>query len=118
VSTGSDIALLTCMAAFGHGPNSPLVFVYFVIIALSALRFQLPLIWCATLGSMLGYLLLLGLADKTWFDNDHVVPVIEQLVVLLSLAWTGIMVGQVVRRVRALADDYAHRLEAARKQAP
>jgi hypothetical protein len=34
----------------------------------------------------------------------------EQLLTLVSLAITGIVVGQVVRRVRALASEYAQRL--------
>ncbi len=112
VSTGCDIVLLTALASIGSKANSPLVFAYFVIIALAAMRFSLRLIWCATLGGMLGYLALVGLTDTKWFDADHAVPVVTQLVVLLSLALTGIMLGQVIRRVRALADEYAQRLTA------
>jgi hypothetical protein len=112
VSTGCDVVLLTALASLGGKANSPLVFVYFVIIALAAMRFSLRLIWCATLGGMLGYLALVGLTDTKWFDSEHAVPVVTQLVVLLSLALTGIMLGQVIRRVRALADEYAQRLTA------
>lgn len=114
VSTGCDIVLLTALAAQGGKAQSPLVMVYFVIIALAAVRFSLRLIWCATFGCMLAYLALVGMTDPTWFDKVHTVPVVEQLVTLLGLALTGIMLGQVIRRVRSLAEDYARRLEATR----
>jgi hypothetical protein len=89
---------------------------YFLIIALSALRFSLGLVWFTTLGVMVGYWLLVGLEDaKTsrWFDSQHAVPPVTQLITLLSLGLTGIVIGQVVRRVKALAEEYA-----ARKQKP
>src|SRR6185295_18246765 len=94
------------------GPNSPLVLAYFVIIALAALRFSLGLVWFSTLGAMAGYWLLVGLEDaKTsrWFDAQHAVPPVTQLITLLSLGLTGIVIGQVVRRVRAIADEYSAR---------
>jgi hypothetical protein len=39
------------------------------------------------------------------------VPRYEQLTLLVALALTGVILGQVVRRVRALADDFRRRLE-------
>lgn len=113
-STACDIALLTALASLGSGPSSPLVLGYFLIIAMAALRFSLALIWFATLASMLAYLGLIGLKDEKWFDPQHVVPPVTQLVTLLSLALTGIVLGQVVRRVRLLATDYAQRLVGAK----
>jgi type II secretory pathway component PulC len=71
------------------------------------------LVWFATLGSMVGYLALVGLADKKWFDQEHAVPVITQVITVLSLALTGIVLGQIVRRARALAEEYAMRKERA-----
>ena len=119
ISTGCDLVLLTGLAIVGGGPASPLVFVYFLIIALAALRFQLRLVWFATLGAMLGYVALLARFDEgQWFDAEHPVPVAEELVVLLSLALVGIMLGQVIRRAGALADDYARRLASIEKGSP
>lgn len=112
ISTSADILLLTTLAAVGRGPASSLVFVYFLIIALAALRFNLPLVRYATIGCMLGYIALLGNADSSWFDAEHVVPVAEELIMLVSLALTGIVIGQVIRRVRALAGAYAKRMDA------
>jgi hypothetical protein len=113
VSTGCDILLLTSLAALNApGPFSPLVLGYFLIIAMAALRFSLGLVWFATLASMGAYWSLVGLVDKSWFDADHTVPPSRQLVTLLSLALTGIVIGQVVRRVKGMASDYAQRLAA------
>jgi hypothetical protein len=112
LSVGVDIVLLSALASLGSGPHSPLVYAYFLIIVLAGLRFSLPLVWCATAGSMAGYLALVGLADKDgWFNATHVVEPVEQLVMLLSLALCGVVLGQVIRRVRGLADEYAARLE-------
>ena len=118
VSTACDILLLTSLAALNApGPFSPLVLGYFLIIAMAALRFSLPLVWFTTLASMLGYWLLVGLVDQKWFDSDHAVPPARQLVTLLSLGFTGVVIGQVIWRVKSLASDYAQRLAAAEKTA-
>jgi hypothetical protein len=118
VSTGCDLLLLTALASVSHGaksdapdgPESPLVLVFFLIMALASLRLSLRLVWFATLGSMLGYLALVGLADKKWFDQEHAVPLVTQAITVLSLALTGIVLGQMIRRVRSLAEDYATRM--------
>jgi len=121
VSTACDIALLTALAALNEpGAFSPLVLGYFLIIAMAALRFSLGLVWFSTLSSMLGYWALVGLVDmKTsrWFDGQHAVPPARQLVTLLSIGLTGIVIGQVVRRVEGVASDYARRLVAAEGKA-
>lgn len=112
ISTGCDLLLLTCAILMAAGPRSPLVAAYFLVIALSALRFNLPLVRFATVGALAGYLVLLGRAR--WFGSpdgpDLRVPRYHELIVLLAIALTGIILGQVVRRVRILAEDYAARL--------
>ncbi len=119
-STACDVLLLTALAALAGGPFSALVHVYFLVIVLAALRFSLGLVWFATIAGMAGYWALVGLEDsKTsrWFDANHVVPPTTQLVTLLSLAMTGVVLGQVVRRVKGMAEDYARRMAAAEKTA-
>jgi hypothetical protein len=115
VSTACDLALLTALAALAAGPHSRLVLAYFLILAMAALRHSLGLIWFATLGAMLCYWLLVGIADgrtSRWFDGEHAVAPVEQLVTLVSLGLTGVIVGQVVRRSKAMAAEYAQRLAA------
>lgn len=122
VSTGCDLLLLTALASVEHGngnpapdgPESPLVLVFFLILALAALRFSLGLIWFATLGSMVGYMALVGLADKTWFDAEHAVPPVTQLITVASLALTGVVLGQLVRRTKSLAEDFEGRMRGAK----
>jgi len=109
-STACDIVLLTALAWLAGGATSSITRAFFLLIALSALRFNLGLVWFSTLGCMLGYEALVGMSDKTWFDAQHAIPPVENLIVLLSLGLTGIVLGQVIRRVRSLADDYASRL--------
>ena len=119
-TTACDILLLTALASLGAGPFSPLVLGYFLILALASLRFNLHLVWFATIASMLAYWSLVGLEDaKTsrWFDANHAVPPTTQLITLLSLALTGVIIGQVVRRVQGMAAEYAQRLAAAEKSA-
>jgi hypothetical protein len=91
------------------GPKSPLVVAYFLLIVLATLRFSPQLIWFATVGSMAGYLFLLGYAR--WFTPRNLrVPPHQQAIFLLALALTGIVLGQVTRRVRKMAVDYAARM--------
>jgi len=116
VSTGCDILLLTLILVVASGPSSPLVVGYFLLIALSALRFNLPLVRFATVGSMAGYLCVL--AHAKWFATDLRVPRYHQIIFLLALGLTGIVLGQVIRRVRHLAWEYAERLAAAGKSDP
>jgi len=119
ISTGCDLLLLTALASVDHGksspapdgPDSPLVLVYFLIVTLAALRISLGLVWFSTVGSVLGYLALVGLKDPKWFDQDHAVPMATQAITVLSLALTGIVLGQIVRRTRSLAEEYAIRKE-------
>ena len=78
---------------------------------------SLGLIWFATIASMLGYESLVGAVDKKWFDADHAVPVTTQLLTQLSLLLTGVVIGQVVRRVKGMAVEYAQRMAAVEKMA-
>jgi hypothetical protein len=115
-TTAIDLILLTAMIAAASGPRSPLVMGYFVILAVAALRLQVWLVWCATLGSLAGYLFLLGFAKwhDTWFSLPHrdlAVPRYTQLITLLALALTGITLGQMIRRVKAMCEDYSRRIQ-------
>lgn len=109
VSTALDITLLTVIIILADGPRSPLVVGYFLLIVLSGLRFHLVLVRCATVGSVVGYLVVSGYAR--WFAErgDLRVPRYHQIMLIVALALTGITLGQIIRRVRTLAVDYASR---------
>ena len=110
VTTTFDVGLLSIIAFLGSGPQSPLVFVYFVVIALAAIRFRLLLVWYTTILCMTCYLVLVASVDQSWFDSEHQTPVITQAVILLSLASIGIVLGQMIRSTRSMAAEYENRL--------
>lgn len=114
LTSGFDLALLTLLSAAGSGPASPLIFVFGIVIAMSAMRGSIRLIWCVTLGSMICYWSLVGLRDKNWFDTDHTTPPIQQMVVLLSLAATGIVLSQLVRMMRQVLNESGERVRLAK----
>jgi len=114
VATCLDVVLLTLLLMVADGPKSPLVVGFFLIPALATLRFQLRLVWFATIAAMLGYVWLLGWA--VWIEGARNVrvPRYHELIFLTALAMSGIVQGQVIRRVKSMAAEYARRLAAAR----
>jgi hypothetical protein len=108
LSTAADLLLLTCVLLLADGPRSPLLAGYFVVISLAALRFSLPLVRMAAGGAIVSYLVVIGEAWK--FRPALSVPRYHEAIMILALALTGVIVGQVVRRVRGFAEDYARRL--------
>jgi hypothetical protein len=117
LSTAADLVLLTVILVLADGPKSPLVVAYLLVIVLALLRFSLPLVWFTSIGSISCYMFLLGYAK--WFtDRDIRVARYQQAIFLLALALTGIILGQVVRRVRKMASEYAGRVAAGSEPAP
>ena len=112
-STGVDVVLLTSMIALGSGPRSPLVGCYFLILVLASFRFSLPLVRFATMASAAGYLFVLGAAKwapaVSKLTDEATVPRYHQLIVFASILLAGVMLGQLVRRVRDAAVDYSNR---------
>lgn len=114
-TTLGDVLLLSLTLVIADGPRSPLIVGYFLIIVLAALRIQLPLVWCATMSTMIGYLVIAwraSLRHSLDLVPDLSVPGYYQLIVLLALLLTGVVLGQIIRRVRAMADDLLRRVEA------
>src|SRR5262245_54153138 len=52
ITTACDVVILTGILMVADGPRSPLVVGYFLVIALTALRFHLRLVWFGTLAAM------------------------------------------------------------------
>ena len=111
VTTAIDLALVTLLAWLGHGSTSPLVVALFLVLVLSAIRFRIGLIWFASLGAMICYLILVASTDKTWFDSDHTTPILTQAITLCSLGATGVVLGQIVRASRTMASAFLSRAE-------
>jgi hypothetical protein len=118
-STGCDMVMLTSIICVGSAARSPLVAGYFLILVLSALRLSLPLVWFSTVGCVLGYICILGIAK--WPDRfgitkllgettmDLRVPRYHQVIMLLAIVLAGVMLGQIIRRVRYMAEEFAER---------
>ncbi len=109
LTTSVDLGLVTLLAWLSHGPASPLVCALFLVLVLASIRFRIGLIWFATLGAMICYMLLVGAVDASWFDTKHETPILTQAITLCSLGCTGIVLGQVVRSARTMAESFSER---------
>ena len=58
--TAWDLVLATALLVLSGGPGSPLVVLYFLVIAAAPLRLSLGLVYTATLGSVVAYAFLVG----------------------------------------------------------
>jgi hypothetical protein len=105
-STACDIVLLTFLLIVTDGPRGAMTVGYFVVLGLAAQRFSLPLVRFSAVGCAAGYLVVLGYAR--WFsERDIRVPRYRQIVFLIALVLTAVLLGQIVRRVRAMAEQFA-----------
>ena len=117
-STGCDVVMLTSMLCISSGARSPLVAGYFLILILAALRLSLPLVRFTTAACAVGYVCVLGCAkwpatfglDKLGTLADELrVPRYHQVIMLLAIGTAGLMLGQIIRHVRRLAEEYSAR---------
>jgi hypothetical protein len=99
-----DLLLATALSMLSGGPKSPLVALFFLIVASAALRLSLPLVWGATLGAMAGYVAVLGHAK--FYQPEWQVPRTAQVIFVLALAVAGLLAGQMVRQARRLVRGY------------
>jgi hypothetical protein len=115
-STTCDVILLTSIICVAAGPRSVLVVGYFLILIVATLRLSLPLVWYAAAACAVSYLCVLGGAKwPAEFGLDRInttigdlrVPRYQQFIMLLSIVLAGVMLGQIVRRFRRLAEEYA-----------
>jgi hypothetical protein len=113
-STGMDLLMITLIGVVAGGPTkTPLVLLYFVIVACAPLRLSLALVWLATLGSMACYLFLCAYYawvligwDRYYATAEVRIPRADEAIMLLSLGAAGLMAGQVVRQMRRLVIGY------------
>lgn len=101
VSTISDIGFLTAASAIGLKTGSSLVVVYPLIIATAAVRFNLKLVVSATAFSLMGYLILVGLADSKWFDENHETPLPQVFMMLTAILLSGAIAAQICLNCKA-----------------
>jgi hypothetical protein len=115
LSTAVDLVLITALVMVSpEGPRSPLMLLYFVVIAAAPLRLSLPLVYATTLGAMaaalfaLGHYVLVRLGWQEYMDpsKGHRIPRVTELLFLLALGASGLLAGQLVRQARRLVHGY------------
>ena len=114
LTTAGDLVLLTAILATSDGPKSPMIVGYLLVVVLAATRLSLPLVRAATVGAGVSFLVLLGVARARDAASP---PRYHQLVFLLAIGFLGVMLGQLVRRARRVAEEYAERREGERLDA-
>jgi len=92
-----------------EGAKGPMALLFFLVIAAAPVRFSLKLVYVATLGAMLTYLLLIGtsffmMGSEKYYaaDNTRRVPRPTQVIMLMCMGGAGLLAGQVIRQTRRL----------------
>ncbi len=120
VATFWDLAMITALLLIGsNGPRSPLVFLYFLVIAAAPLRLSLRLVYVATCGAMAAATLLMGhhvfveIGSANYYHPDFTGRIARsaEVIFLLSLAASGLLAGQTVRQARRLVEGYPVRVQ-------
>jgi hypothetical protein len=100
-----DATMVTALCAIAGGPRTPLLLLYFVLIASTPLRLSLRLVWAGTAAAMLGYLFLLGYyafyivgVHRYYAAPEVRVPRNQEAITLLAMLVCGAFAGQVVRQ--------------------
>jgi len=108
-----DVMMITTLCAIAGDPRSPLVLLYFAVIAAAPLRLSLRLIYVTTGAAILGYLFLLGYYawyligfDKYYSTPDLRIPRSTEAITVLAMLTTGVFAGQVVRQARRMVERY------------
>jgi hypothetical protein len=112
-SVAWDAAMITCICVLTGDARTPLVLLFFVLIATAPLRLDLRLVYAATAGAILGYLF--QLACYAWYVVGYTkyyatpalrIPRSHEAIVVLALLVTGLLAGQCVRQARRLVMRY------------
>ncbi len=104
-TTGADLFLLTSVLTLADGPRSPMLVSYFLVVALSGLRASVRLVWFATAGAVVGYLVLV--ADATRRRPELVVPPHFAITTVAALILCGLVIAQIVAAMRRAAARYS-----------
>ena len=103
--------IFSMMTLHPEGARGPMALLLFLVVAAAPVRFSLQLVYVATLGAMLTYVLVVGtgylkLGSERYYAADNVtrVPRPTQVMMLLSLGGVGLLAGQVVRQTKRLTE--------------
>jgi len=110
-----DALMMTLLCAIAGGPRTPLIALFFALIASAPLRLSIRLVYATTAAAMLGYLFLLGyyvwyvIGFHRYYATPELrIPRSQEAIVLLALLLCGLFAGQVVRQVRRVVLSPVH----------
>jgi len=95
-----DLLLLSWLLYFLDGPKSPLVSIYFLIIALAAIRFNPLVVLYTGLFACLSYGGIVFLSQSS--NPQNMVPAYHSIILVLSLFLMGLIESHVVGRFYSL----------------
>lgn len=105
-----DGLMITLLCILAGGPRTPLVLVYFGLIASSPLRLSIRAVYFATAVATAGYLVLLGhyewyqIGFRRYYATPELrIPRSEEIITLLAMLVCGLFAGQIVRQIRRIA---------------
>ncbi|HEV7278854.1 MAG TPA: hypothetical protein VGN57_01470 [Pirellulaceae bacterium] len=113
VSTGVDLLLITFLAAFGSKLGSPIVYAYFALVGVAAIRMRPGLISCATIGGVAGMFALYYASENStpYMELRPVIRPVDFAAMVLALGLLGAALGQTVRQAKRICREYAARVE-------
>jgi hypothetical protein len=104
-----DAIMIVFLCVVAGGPRTPLLLLFFALIASAPLRLSIGLVYAATTAAMLGYLFVLG--HYAWYkvgfhryyaSPELRIPRNQEAITLLAMLVCGLFAGQVVRQMRRL----------------
>ena len=110
-----DITMISALLiASPDGPRSPLLYLYFVVLASVPLRLSLSLVYAATFGVMAAATLVMGhyvfyrVGRDAYYaaDSSYRIARSSEIIFLLSVGAAGLFAGQLVRQARRLKRGY------------
>jgi hypothetical protein len=114
-----DLTMISALLiASPEGPLSPLLYLYFVVLAAAPLRLSLPLVSATTLAVMAAALMVMGhyvfyrVGREAYYadGSPYRIARSSEIVFLLSVGTAGLLAGQVVRQARRLVEGYPVRV--------
>jgi hypothetical protein len=108
-----DAIMISMLCIVAGGPRTPLVLLYFALLASVPLRLSIRLVYTGTAACVLGYLLVLG--HYAWytigFGKYYASPALriprsQEAIVVLSIIVCGLFAGQTVRQFRRATCGY------------
>jgi eukaryotic-like serine/threonine-protein kinase len=101
-----DVLMVTLLLARGDGPKSALLVAYPLLIASTALRFRVALLWFVTVLCILSYWSLV--IEAAWYRPGLAVGTKNWMIFSISMLLVGIVQYQLLRRLRAATSSDAN----------